>query len=98
MILTTDDHLKLAAWYVPSHNRAAIIAVHGFNGNQTHTLIHTQALAEHGYGVLMLDMRAYGESGGELFAASWNSDRDVMAAVRLKSHATCAVARLNCVS
>ncbi len=84
--LKTQDGLTLVGWYIPSHNGAAIIAVHGFNGNRTHVIYHAQALAEHGYGVLAFDMRAHGESGGDRFAAAWNSDLDVLAAVDYLQH------------
>ena len=84
--LKTQDALTLTAWYIPSSNGAAIIAVHGFNGNRTHVIYHAQALAEHGYGVLALDMRAHGESGGDRFAAAWNSDLDVLAALDYLEH------------
>ena len=79
--LTANDGVVLKGWYVPPKNGAVIIALHGFNGNRTHVLNHAAALIEHGYGVLMFDMRAHGESGGEHFGAGWTSDRDVVAAV-----------------
>jgi dienelactone hydrolase len=79
--LKTQDGIELAAWYIPSRNGAAVIAVHGFNGNRTHVIYHADALAKRGYGVLALDMRAHGESGGDKFAASWTSDLDVLATV-----------------
>ena len=78
--LKTQDGLRLKGWYIPSRNGAAIIAVHGFNGNRSHVMLHAQTLAEHGYGVLAFDMRGHGESEG-VFAAAWTSDLDVLAAV-----------------
>jgi pimeloyl-ACP methyl ester carboxylesterase len=79
--LTTGDGVTLRGWYIPSHNRAAVIAIHAFNGNRTGVLYHAQALAEHGYGVLMFDLRTMGESGGDRFGASYDVNQDVMAAV-----------------
>jgi len=76
----TTDGVNLAGWYVPSHNGAAIIAIHGGNGNRTHMVYHTEVLAQEGYGVLLFDLRAHGESGGEFFKAA-NSSLDVQAAV-----------------
>jgi pimeloyl-ACP methyl ester carboxylesterase len=76
---TTSDGIALKGWYTPSHNGAAIIAVHGYNGNRSHVAYHAKALADHGYGVLMFDMRAHGESGGDQFAM-WSTGRDVQAA------------------
>jgi pimeloyl-ACP methyl ester carboxylesterase len=44
-------------------------------------MAHAAMLARNGYGVLALDLRAHGESEGELFVFGWESDRDLMAAV-----------------
>ena len=80
--LTTTDGVKIAGWYLPSRNGAAVIAVHALQGNRTNVLYHAKALQKHGYGVLLFDLRAHGESGGNRFAAGWNSDLDVEAAYR----------------
>ncbi len=78
--LTTADGVTLKGWYVPSRNRAAIIALHGSDGNRLQLLWHTRALAEHGYGVLLYDLRAHGESGGDVFQVA-DPTADVEAAV-----------------
>ncbi len=78
--LTTADGVTLRGWYVPSRNRAAIIAIHGSDSNRLQLLWHAQALAERGYGVLLFDLRAHGESGGEFFQVA-NPSADVKAAV-----------------
>ena len=51
--LTTSDGLRLHAWYVPSRNRAAVIAFPG----RSQPVPHARLLIRHGYGVLMLDRR-----------------------------------------
>lgn len=79
--LETSDGLFLQGWYIPSNNRAAVIVVHGFKGNRVGALPHGMMLARHGYGVLLIDLRAHGESEGEVFPFSWQSDADVFAAV-----------------
>jgi pimeloyl-ACP methyl ester carboxylesterase len=76
---TTSDSVTLKGWYIPSRNGAAIIAIHGFNGNRSHVVFHAKALADRGYGVLMFDMRLHGESGGAIFS-NWETGRDVVAA------------------
>ena len=76
---TTSDGITLNGWYIPARNGAAIMAIHGYNGNRTHVAYHAKALADRGYGVLLFDMRAHGASGGEIFS-DWNTDRDVAAA------------------
>ncbi|HEX2618641.1 MAG TPA: alpha/beta fold hydrolase [Phototrophicaceae bacterium] len=78
---TTSDGIKISAWYSPSQNRGAIILVHGSTGNRTATLLHARLLTEAGYGVLMLDLRGNGDSGGEFFTMGWDSDLDLRAAV-----------------
>ncbi len=78
--MPTADGVILRGWYVPSRNGAAIIALHGSDGNRDQLLWHAQALAEHGYGVLLFDLRAHGESGGAVFPVT-NASRDVQAAV-----------------
>jgi dienelactone hydrolase len=79
--LPTDDGLSLSGWYVPSANGAAVILAHAFNGNRTGVMYHASLLAKHGYGVLLYDMRAHGESDGGLYAWGWDTKRDVFAAV-----------------
>lgn len=77
---TTEDGVDLKGWYVPSQNGAAIIALHGFNGNRTGVIYHLAALQEHGYGVLAFDMRGHGESS-DTFNAGWEGRWDLAAAV-----------------
>ena len=66
--LTTSDGLDLAAWYIPSQNGAAVIVQHGYKSNRSEVLGVAEILARHGYGVMMTDQRAHGESEGELIS------------------------------
>ncbi len=75
--LTTSDGLRLAGWYVPSRNRAAVIAFPGRRG----PVAHARLLARHGYGVLLLDRRGEGESQGDIDLYGWNGEADLHAAV-----------------
>jgi uncharacterized protein len=77
---TTADGLTLLGWYVPSRNGAAIIALHGSGSNRTATLEHAAMLARHGYGVLLLDLRGHGNSGGQV-ALGWDANLDIDAAL-----------------
>jgi len=74
--LVTRDGVKLSAWYVPSQNRAAIITF-----PREWTIGQARMLAKHGYGVLLVDPRGYGESEGDPNAYGWGSTRDIDAAV-----------------
>ncbi|MEK7324278.1 MAG: alpha/beta fold hydrolase [Chloroflexota bacterium] len=64
--LTTGDGLKLAAWYVPSQNGAAVLALHGYHSTRDEMLNEAKLLADHGYGALIIEARAHGYSEGEL--------------------------------
>ena len=70
----TSDSLELAASYVPSQNRAAVVLFPG----ATHPE-QARMLLRHGYGVLLLDPRGQGESEGD--TVRWAGDRDLLAAV-----------------
>jgi uncharacterized protein len=79
--LHTSDGLKLAAWYVPPTNRAVIIVVHGIGGNRSGDLPTGSRLASRGYGLLLLDLRAHGDSEGITTSLGPHEVKDVAAAV-----------------
>jgi fermentation-respiration switch protein FrsA (DUF1100 family) len=74
---TTSDGLELEGWYIPSKNRAAVIAFPGRSGPQR----PARMLARHGYGVLLFDRRGEGESEGDPNIFGWKGERDIRAAV-----------------
>ena len=78
----TSDGVRLSAWYVPSTNAAAVVAVPGAGSTRTGTLEQAAVLSRHGYGVLMLDPRGQGRSGGRAMDAGWYGNLDVSAGVR----------------
>ena len=79
--LRTADGVRLAAWYVPSRNGAAIVLVHGGGGDRDGLKLHATMLARHGYGVLLYDERGRGDSGGRSNAFGWDWPADVEASV-----------------
>jgi uncharacterized protein len=72
--LETEDGLRLAATYVPSSNRAAVIVFPGATRVDEATMI-----ARHGYGVLLVEPRGQGSSQGDV--VRWAGDLDLHAAV-----------------
>lgn len=77
----TSDGVRLSAWYIPATNHAGVVTLPGSGSNRTATLGQATVLARHGYGVLMVDPRGQGRSGGRAMDAGWYGDRDVTAAV-----------------
>lgn len=78
--LRTADGVRLAGWYVASRNRAAVVVLHGASSNRAAVVPHAAVLARHGYGVLVLDARGTGRSGGRAMNLGWWGERDVAAA------------------
>ena len=78
--LTTADDVDLAGWYVPSRNRAAVVLLHGAGSTRSNVLDEAAVLASNGFGVLMIDARGHGESGGRAMDFGWHGDADIAAA------------------
>jgi dienelactone hydrolase len=76
-----SDGVLLAGWYTPSRNRAAVVLLHGAGGDKSDTRAQAAVLAAAGYGVLALDARGAGESGGHGMLWGWHGADDVAAAV-----------------
>lgn len=76
------DQLRMAGWKVPSRNGATIILLHGYGGNRTMMLWHAEQLVRAGYGVLLYDERASGESEGTRRSYGWEDPPDVQGAAR----------------
>lgn len=79
--LQTDDGVDLAAWYAPPARGATIILVHGAGSSRQEVRSHAQMLTRHGYGVLALDLRGFGESAGATNRFGWQGASDIGAAV-----------------
>ena len=62
----SSDGLKLSGWYIPPQNGAVIILMHSYYSDRRQTLPVAEMLHRHGYGVLMYDQRASGESEGNV--------------------------------
>jgi len=80
--IETADGRELAAWYVPSRNRTAVLLSHGSGGSRERVVAHARMLARHGYGVLALDNPGNGESDGHSNGLGYNAQPGVDAALR----------------
>jgi dienelactone hydrolase len=80
LALRTGDGVTLAAWYVPSSTPAAVVLLHGAGSTRSDVLDEAAVLARAGFGVLMVDARGHGDSGGRAMDFGWHGDADVAAA------------------
>jgi uncharacterized protein len=81
MQFSTADGLTLNGWYIPPQNSVVIILVHSYYGDRRQTLPVAEMLYKHGYGLLMYDQRASGESDGDTRSLGWRDIPDLKEAV-----------------
>lgn len=82
--LTTSDGIQISSWYIPVNNpKAVIILIHGYkeaNADKTRMLPHAEYLKQAGYSTILIDLRFFGESGGNRISLGINEWKDVKAA------------------
>jgi pimeloyl-ACP methyl ester carboxylesterase len=78
--LITGDGVRLAGWYVASSNGAAVVLRHGSGSTRSSMLRQASVLARYGFGVLLVDARGHGDSGGRAMDFGWHGDADIAAA------------------
>src|SRR5579884_1545293 len=71
----------LAAWFLPGVNKRTLIALHGINDNREQWLAPALDLQKRGYALLLLDLRAHGQSGGRHVTFGDRETEDVAAAL-----------------
>jgi fermentation-respiration switch protein FrsA (DUF1100 family) len=82
---SAGDHISLQGWYLPASGRRAIIIVHGIDKNRWDSWEHIPQKAlvfvQHGFDVLVFDLRGHGQSGGDRLGFGWLERQDVRGAV-----------------
>src|SRR6266481_4378366 len=81
--LRAPDGAILRGWKVRAArpNGAWVLVLHGVADNRYGTEEHARMLLQSGYGVVMMDSRAHGASGGEIASYGWLERKDVSAAI-----------------
>ena len=80
--LKTRDGEEVGAWYNDGRpDAASVLVLHARKGNRGRSLGRAEILAAEGYAVLMLTLRAHGDSTGELDDAGFGARHDVIAGV-----------------
>ncbi len=61
----THDSISISGWFIPNvMETGTILMVHGFDMNKSHMLSRANFFHNQGYSILLIDLRARGESGG----------------------------------
>ncbi|SFH28870.1 Serine aminopeptidase, S33 [Nitrosospira sp. Nsp14] len=77
-----DEDASVHAWLVRGEPGAGVILlVHSIRSNRVEMLSRARFLNEHGYGVLLIDLQAHGETPGERITFGVRESEDVQAAV-----------------
>lgn len=82
--LRTDDGEEIGAWYAPGRDDAApaVVLIHGNGGQRGHSLGRAELMAcEAGCPLLLISLRAHGDSTGTYNDIGYGARRDVIAAV-----------------
>ena len=82
-VVAAPDGAVLHGWKVrPAYpNGDWVLLFHGVSDNRTGMTGQARLLLRHGYGVVMMDSRAHGESGGDKATYGWLERRDTVAIV-----------------
>jgi uncharacterized protein len=77
---TTSDGLQLQGWYIPSPaSRGAVIMLHGHGSTRSGVAKEADAFYDLGYTVYMIDLRAHGNSDGNVCTIGYKETADVKA-------------------
>jgi len=80
--LATDDGQQIGAWFAEGGDGPSVLFLHGNKGSRAHCLQRAGILAtEAGCGVLLISLRAHGDSTGDRNDIGYSARRDVVAAV-----------------
>jgi pimeloyl-ACP methyl ester carboxylesterase len=80
--LTTADGQDLGAWFVPGHpDRPPVLLLHGNGGTRGSCLDQAELVAAAGHPVLLVTLRAHGDSTGEVNDLGYSARHDVTATV-----------------
>jgi hypothetical protein len=63
--LRTDGGVRLDGWNMPSRNGAAVVLLGGASSTRDKEIGHAAVFVHRGYGVLFVDVRGHGGSGGD---------------------------------
>jgi alpha-beta hydrolase superfamily lysophospholipase len=76
--LLTKDNLSLEAWYIPVDSpKGTVILFHGLGGNKSHVIDQAYEFRYLGFNVMLVDLRAHGNSEGKVTTMGYCESEDV---------------------
>lgn len=80
--MQSEGGSTLKGWWIPGqHGKGAIVLMHGIRSNRLGMLERAKFLAHEGYGVLLFDFQAHGESSGAHITLGKLESQDAITAV-----------------
>ncbi len=80
--IKTRDGEEIGAWFVDSRTDGpSVLVLHGNNGSRRNSLSRAELVASEGCAVLMVSLRAHGDSTGQYHDVGFGARQDVWAAV-----------------
>jgi alpha-beta hydrolase superfamily lysophospholipase len=80
--IATRDGEEIGAWFVDGRSDTpSVLVLHGHKGQRRNSLIRAKVLASQGCAVLMITLRAHGDSTGHFDDIGFGARHDVIAAV-----------------
>ena len=74
----TKESLQIAAWWMPQNSSSkTVILLHGYADAKVGAIAWAPIFAKLGYNILALDLRAHGESGGEISSGGYWERHDL---------------------
>jgi len=80
---TSEDGISISFWWMPREKKkGTVLLVHGFGMNKSHMLPRARIYYKLGYNVILMDLRARGQSGGKLATPGPETGNDVAAVIQ----------------
>ncbi len=80
--IRTSDGQEIGAWFVRGDEQApSVLLLHGNGGSRIHCLDRAEVLAAEGCTLLLVSLRAHGDSTGEFNDIGFSARHDVVAAI-----------------
>lgn len=80
--LTTEDGIKLAAWFIPSANKSdkVIVLLHGYPADKAN-LLDWSSFLHQDFNLFFLDFRYFGNSQGSMTTIGFREQKDLRSAI-----------------